>query len=57
MKKTLIFIALSVSMFCETVSVDMDFLLKSHPKLATVKKELETKKTKLESDLKTKKTK
>lgn len=57
MKKLIIFIILTAGIFCETVSVDMDFLLKSHPKLATVKKELETQKTKLEKDLKTKQTK
>ena len=41
MKKLIVFLALTISMFSETVSVDMDFLLKSHPKLTTVKKELE----------------
>ena len=51
MKKIIVFLALTISMFSETVSVDMDFLLKSHPKLTTVKKELETQKTKLEKDL------
>ena len=54
MKKLIVFLALTISMFSETVSVDMDFLLKSHPKLTTVKKELETQKTKLEKDLKQK---
>ena len=57
MKKLIVFLALTISMFSETVSVDMDFLLKSHPKLSTVKKELETQKTKLEKDLNAKGTK
>jgi len=54
MKNLLIFLALSISIFAETVSVDLDFLLKSHPKLAGVQKELETEKTKLEKNLNTK---
>ena len=57
MKKIIVFLALTMTMFSETVSVDMDFLLKSHPKLASVKKELQTQKTKLEKDLNTKGTK
>ena len=57
MKKIIIFLWLTVAIFSETVSVDMDFLLKSHPKLTTVKKELETQKTKLEKDLNAKGTK
>jgi len=54
MKKLLIFLVLSISIFAETVSVDLDFLLKSHPKLPGVQKELETEKTKLEKSLNTK---
>lgn len=54
MKKIIIFIAISLFAFAETVSVDLDFLLKSHPRIKTVQSELEREKTKLEKDLNTK---
>lgn len=51
MKKIIVFLSLTLICFAETVSVDLDFLLKSHPKLKTVQNELEKEKTKLEKDL------
>lgn len=51
MKKFIIFLAMTMSALAETVSVDLDFLLKSHPKLTVVQKELQTEKTKLENVL------
>lgn len=51
MKKIIAFLALSITMFAETVTVDMDFLVKSHPKMAAVQKELQNEKSKLEKDL------
>jgi Skp family chaperone for outer membrane proteins len=57
MKKLIIFLVIAIGAFAETVSVDLDFLLKSHPKTATVKKEIQNKKVALEKDLNTKGTK
>lgn len=51
MKKIIIFIMFSALSFAETVSVDLDFLLKSHPKLASVQNQIVSEKTKLEKDL------
>ena len=48
MKKLIIFLVIAIGAFAETVSVDLDFLLKSHPKTATVKKEIQNKKVALE---------
>ena len=49
MKKLILFLALTVVTFSETVSVNMDYLVNKHPKIETVKKEIETEKTRLET--------
>ncbi len=49
MKKLVLFLAITVVAFSETVSVSMDYLVNKHPKIETVKKEIETEKTRLEN--------
>ena len=54
MKKLILFLALTVVTFSETVSVNMDYLVNKHPKIEAVKKEIETEKTRLENTIKQK---
>lgn len=51
MKKLILFLALTVVTFSETVSVNMDYLVNKHPKIEVVKKEIETEKTRLENTI------
>lgn len=48
MKKIVVFLALVMVTFGETVSVNMDYLVNKHPKIETVKKEIEAEKLRLE---------
>lgn len=54
MKKIIIFLALSITMFAETVKVDVEYILSKHPKYETVKTELEKEKQRLQELLDTK---
>lgn len=44
MKKLILFLALTVVTFSETVSVNMDYLVNKHPKIEAVKKKSKLKK-------------
>lgn len=48
MKKTIVFLALVLATFGETVSVNMDYLVNKHPKIEIAKKDIEAERIRLE---------